>query len=138
MLVRLVGWPVPAQKGLRPSEYLTEVDVVQAIRAPREAGVDQSHGERVAGEHHYSPRVVVDEICQASANLHRGVPVVGEREYATGVLAPCAYQVCDTMHQHPRLAGAGPGKHEHVGLLPIVRHDSPLDGILKALDDGPP
>ena len=36
------------------------------------------------------------------------------------------------MHQDPRLAGAGAGQHQHVGLLPPVSDDALLDGILSA------
>ena len=55
-----------------------------------------------------------------------------------GILALRAYQVGDTMHQHPGLAGAGAREHQDVRLLPVVRHDAALDGILETFDDGPP
>ena len=92
----------------------------------------------MARHHHHSPRIVSDEFLKPSTNLHRGVPVVGEREDAAGILPPRANQVGDAMHQHPRLARAGPREHQDVRLLPIVSYNPALDWIVEALDDGAP
>ena len=98
----------------------------------------QPHGETVAGEHRHAAGVVAEQVLETATDLDRSVPVVGQREDATGVLSPCAHEVRDSMHQHPGLAGAGACEHQHVGLLPVVGDDSLLDRIVQALDDGAP
>ena len=115
-----------------------ETLVIHTIGAPRETGAYQSHGERVAREHHHPVGIVANEFRKASADFDRGVPVVGESQDPARVLAPRAYKIGDTMHQHPCLAGAGTGEHQHARLLPIVRHDAALNGISQAFDNGSP
>ena len=92
----------------------------------------------MAGEHRHPAGVVSDQVREAAPDLDRGVPVVGESEDAARVLAPGAHQEGDAVHEHPGLAGAGTGEHQHVHLLPVVGDDSLLGGVVQALDDGPP
>ena len=87
----------------------------------------------MTGENHHAASVVSDQLGKPAADLDRGVPVVCQGQDGAGILAPHPYQVCDAMHQHPGLAGAGAGEDEHVRPLPAVRYNPSLDGVVQAL-----
>ena len=131
--------PLAAQQGGRLpedlSEPLVEVCVGLPVRLAREAGADEPHGEGVAGEHHHAACVVAYQVLQPAADLDGGVAVVGQRQDASGVLAPGTNQIGDAMHEHPGLARAGPGEHQHVRGLAVVCYQVALVGVVEALDD---
>ena len=83
-------------------------------------------------------RVLADQFGQPSADLGRGMAVVGERQDAARLLAPDADEVGDAVDEDAGLAGAGTGEHQHVGQLPVVGDDPGLDRVAQALDDGAP
>ena len=112
--------------------------VVRPLRPPGEARTGQPHGEAVAGQHGHTAGVVADQFLEAAADIDRGVAVVGQREDAVRVFPPDADQIGDAVHQHPRLAGAGAGEDQHVGLFPVVGDDTLLVWIPQAFDDGTP
>jgi len=103
-----------------------------------EAGADEAHRHRVAGEHQHPSRVVAYELGQSAADLDCGMSVVGEGEDAPGVFALDSYQVGNAVNQHLGLARTGPGQHQHVGALAVVSHEVALGGVLEALHDVAP
>ena len=74
------------------------------------------------------PCVVAHQLREAAANLDGCVAVVGKRHDTARILTPHPDEVGDAMHQHAGLARARPGEHQHIGLLPVVRDDTPLRG----------
>ena len=64
--------------------------------------------------------------------------VVRQRQYAARVLAPCPYQIGDSVNQRLRLARTGARENQRVRLLTVVRHDAPLQGVVEAFDDYAP
>ena len=121
--------PLAAQQCHCLAQYFAECIVVeQPPFSLLKADTDQSHGQRVTGEHGYPAGVVADQIYEASPDLDRCVSIVGQGQNAAGIFAPCAHEVGDAMYQHSRLAGAGTGEHQHVRLLPIIRDDTLLNG----------
>ena len=127
-----------AQQRCRAAHHLIEHLVVGSLGPASEARAREPHGEPVAGEHGHAARVVADQRVQAAADVDRRVAVIGKRQDAARILPPHADQVGDAMHQHPSLAGARAGQHQHVGLLAVVGDDALLLWVAQALDDGPP
>ena len=82
----------------------------------------------MAGEHGDPPCVVAHQLREAAANLDGCVAVVGKRHDAARILTPHPDEVGDAMHEYTGFARARPGQHQHIGLLPVVRDDTPLRG----------
>ena len=92
----------------------------------------------MAGHHGHASRVIADQLRQPAADIHRRMPVVGQRQDAARVLAPYPDEVGDTVDQHARLAGTRACQHQRVGLLAVVGDDALLHRVPQVLDDGRP
>ena len=82
--------PGAPQQVHRLPEYLSEGVVVQAFRAPAEAGTHQPHGKAVTGEHGHASGVVAEQFGQTATNFYRGMAIIGKCQNATRVFAPHA------------------------------------------------
>ena len=127
-----------AQKFHRAADHLAEHLGVGTLCPAGEAGAGQPHRQGMASQNGHAPRVIADQVSEAAADVDRRVAVVGQGQDAVGVLAAHADQIGDPVDQHSRLARAGPGEHQHVGLFPLVGDDALLDRVLQSFDDGPP
>ncbi len=95
----------------------------------------EPHGQGMAGEHGHTVGLVADQVPQPPAYLRGGVAVVGQGNDALGPLPSHLDQVGDAVHQHPGLARAGPGQHQHVGIFPGVGDDPSLHRVVQLLHD---
>ena len=112
--------------------------MVGTFQPPTETGACQPHGQPMAGEDGDAPGVGAKQRLQAAPDLDSSMTVVGQGHNAAGVFPSYADQVGDSVDQHPRLAGAGAGQHQHVGLLAVVGDNTLLIRILQVLNDGLP
>jgi hypothetical protein len=92
----------------------------------------------MTGRDRHPARVVSDQIEEALPDLGRGMPIVDQRQDAVGLFPLHADQIGDAMDQNPGLAGPWTGQDQHIGLLPIIRHDPRLGGVVQSLHDAAP
>ena len=96
-----------------------------------EGAAHQPHSQRVASLHRHAAALVADQFPQPLADLHRGMAIVGQRQYGAGVLTSDPHQVCDAVHQHPGLAGARPGQQQGVAAVALLRHYLLLGAVVQ-------
>ena len=95
----------------------------------------QRQRQAVEGLHGDAARLGPDQRRQPPAQLQRGVAVVAEHQHGLRRHAAHAQQPGDPVHDHARLAGAGAGEHEQIGLV-AGGDDRLLRRVAERLDDG--
>jgi len=92
----------------------------------------------MAGQHGDTACIVTDQILQASPNLNCCVPVVGKCQNTVRILASCAHQIGDAMHQHAGLARSGASQYQYIGLFAVVGDDTLLARVVERFDNRSP